>query len=298
MPGYFFDLGNTPIIDPSGKFPVVYSDDPLLTAGSLVLIDFNHPKGYSPDDLTALPADGDPIPNIARTIAAELTGAAEAACDLSYSLTANSTQIVMERTIKGMLHGIVSKVTMTAGAIRSALFLPSAIEDYILANLAHDYYVSLWGAKTRLADNAAVTQAGVGSSSSSTNNFLNRFLDIDENKPASAAAERIGSRFSPGTSTLGQSYQSIGANAFTGSAPADETGFAPLINWGRVPGQTTIVNQFGSHAVGRAMLIDLTVAGATYEEIDARDKAMFDAAVATGGKYAGDTWSDPATTLA
>lgn len=54
-------------------------------------------------------------------------------------------------------------------------------------------------------------------------------------------------------------------------------------------------NKATSRIIYRARIEDLTVSGRTYEEVEAIDFALYTAAFAVGGKFYGDTYTDPTT---
>lgn len=293
MTGFFLDLGNTPIIDPSATLPIVYTGDPLLTAGSLILLDFNHSRGFRPDDLTAVPADGDTIPNIARDTAAALLGGGALDYDLGWTFNAAAGQIVMERTAKGMLHGMVSQINLTA-SVAGAMAIPAAIRQYILDHADHEFYLSLWSVLTRAGSNTATRQVNVGSSSAASNNYLVTTGDTSL-FPTVGNSHLVGRQLSSPAPTAGdQTYRAVAADGFTGAVPATAAGFAQFLAFGRSAGFTSVANGFGSWALGRVHLVDLTAAGITFDELNARDQAAFTDATSAGGKFHGDSWSDPA----
>lgn len=284
------------IVDPTGTLPRVYRADPALTDGSLILIDFAHSQGYSPDDLTKVPANGEVIPNIARAIAADMIGGVAADMDLAWEFNASASQVIMERTAKGMLHGMVSQINLTA-TVAGNIAIPAAIRQHIFDHQDHGFYLSAWTVLTRTSANSATRLVNVGSSLTAANNYLGSMGNTSL-FPAAGNSHLLGRRLSPDPVTVGeQSYRSMAALGFNGTPPASASGFARLLSFGRTAGFTSISNGFASWAIGRLALIDLTVAGKTWEEVDAIDRAMFDAAITVGGKFHGDSWSDPATAL-
>lgn len=74
--------------------------------------------------------------------------------------------------------------------------------------------------------------------------------------------------------------------------------YQDLFCFGGVPSVgpfSAAVNKGGSHILYRCYLEDLTVSGRTYEQVKAIDDALFAAAFSSGGKFYGDTYTDPAT---
>ncbi len=60
-------------------------------------------------------------------------------------------------------------------------------------------------------------------------------------------------------------------------------------------GADAAYNGHSSRVYYRFYLEDLTISGRTYAQVEALDKAVFDAAFAAGGRYNGDTWTSPTT---
>jgi hypothetical protein len=54
------------------------------------------------------------------------------------------------------------------------------------------------------------------------------------------------------------------------------------------------LSQQGRRVLYRAYIEDLTVSGRTYAQVQALDYALWQAAFAPGGRYAGDTFTPPA----
>jgi len=109
----------------------------------------------------------------------------------------------------------------------------------------------------------------------------------------------LGARYAPGASQLGDVYQSIGANAWTGTRPTLLSGVAQWLTWGRAPGYTSLSNMWGSFALYSASLVDLSAGGVEWSDFDALDYAIYQRQIASGtarpidSKYYDDTLSDP-----
>ncbi|WP_171495393.1 hypothetical protein, partial [Acinetobacter soli] len=72
-----------------------------------------------------------------------------------------------------------------------------------------------------------------------------------------------------------------------------------LIGNGRLSpyNQAQILNDVPSLIIYRIYIEDLNASGRTFAEVKAIDDAEFEKAFAVGGRFYGDTWSDPATIL-
>ena len=100
--------------------------------------------------------------------------------------------------------------------------------------------------------------------------------------------------------TLGRQRKSEERPTGMSGAPNSNTG----LNWG-IPfawGNAAPYDSLQSD-VGRSVvlygwhLIDVTASGMTYAELDARDAKLYAEAFAEGGRYHGDSYSDPDVVL-
>ncbi|MGP5446153.1 hypothetical protein, partial [Pseudomonas helleri] len=64
----------------------VLRDDPLLSSGSLILVDAGHTKGR----LSGVPSNGALVNNIAGSIAAEIVGSASVSPDIATGFASNA----------------------------------------------------------------------------------------------------------------------------------------------------------------------------------------------------------------
>lgn len=277
------------IVFSDSSLPVL-RDDPLLSSGSLVLVDVGHSKGR----LSGVPSNGTLVNNIAGSIASGLVGSASVSPDILTGFT--NSAMVPELSGKGGLHVIKSKVNDT-NATRFTLRLPAAIKAYLLANPTHGYYFSMWQQVTRKFDANNAPLMIIGESSYSVNFLIN--------------IGSTGDVAGPNTNVLGKA---ITLNPFVSTGPAKlqlavskATGaltslaYTDLFIFGGVPSvgvMDAALKKGGSQIMYRVYLEDLTVSGRTYAEVKALDDALYAAAFSPGGKFYGDTHSDPVTTLA
>lgn len=275
--------------------------DARLTAGSLLLFD----PAHSSDPIDGVPAIGATLPNIAATEAAALIGSGDATT-LGLALAGANTgagKLVMERTDKGGLHGMVAQSGLTVTVL--AVLRPSdAIKTYLLAHTDHDYYMSMWMRPTRaslgtsLADNVEPPKSVfVSSSAPNTNNlgYLNRLGWW----PNGTTREFV--QYDPAPETVGSPTRaSAGFGGWAGTPPSAISGLWGEFGFGMLAGfqSASYQNTSPSYVLYAFHLMDLTAAGITAAEADAIDAARFAAAFGTGGRYADDSGiSDPATVL-
>ncbi|MGP5282099.1 hypothetical protein ACTXNJ_12985 [Pseudomonas helleri] len=267
----------------------VLRDDPLLSSGSLVLIDLGHSKGR----LASVPTSGSLVSNIAASIATGLVGSASVSPDIMTAYTIG--HMAPELSSKGGLHVIKSKVN-DLNNTRFTMRVPAAIKAYLLANPAHSYYFSVWQQITRKFD------VGVPVMGLAGNAFTNDFwLNLDSTGlPAGIGTKSIGkaTNLNPtlATGTAKHQHAVSGATGAIVSMP-----YTDLFIFGGCPSagvMNSAVNKGGSQIMYRVYLEDLTVSERTYDQVKALDDELYAAAFAPGGKFYGDTHSDPVTTLA
>lgn len=259
--------------------PIIRSDR-ILSSGSLFLFDPSHSMGAFDGA-----ANQTFVPNVAAGEASALI-AGSTADTLSgrVFLSLVDGQILVERTLKGGVHIINSQLNQTGDRYWCVQLTGanSKISEYMVANSSHKFYVSLWSRCTR---------GGVGPLSSNFHLF---------NTPNNMF-------ISPGGSPSGinkMSYRSLDTNSsiapFNRFANSDINGVTGTPNLFQLGGGmlssysgSTYWNKQNSVILYRAYIEDLTVSGRTYAEVDAIDYQMYQSAFAEGGKFYGDTYSDP-----
>lgn len=275
----------------------VLRDDPVLTAGSLSLIE----PAHQANPLAAgVPASSGTVPNIAWKEAATVLGTASPTkaslpAVLTYTGavgTAGSKGIV-ERTGKGGLHVIVSQAQSLAAGDGALLTLDSTVRSYLAANPTHSYYLSTWGRITR-ADptpglNTAHEMSGIGFSGDSSN-----YITALHSNGLTYPASNLGAANVP--SVAGNFLAAVGRAGSNGTPTANGRAI-----WAAPAGSynAAVVGTRNTHWVSwvmyRLYVEDLTISGRTYATVKALDDAAFATATGTGGRYAGDTFTAPST---
>jgi len=284
----------------SGNLPVAY-DDQLISAGTLVLWEPAHPMNPF-SGLPAAPAFASgqyadtPMPNIAKVSARNLLGNQSANVMPIFhrndgsNAAAPNTSMLMERSALGGLHVITSQATM-ANSRQASLQLPATIQSYILANPTHSYYLSVWYSITRAAlSSMSMPYAYIGSTSGVGSIICNEGITGHL-----GSAPMQASSTSPSKNTVGNTIEQW-ANTFQGTPPTSTTNLiATPFGFGQ------IASQYGDGArnvdfsaiMYRVFFEDLTVAGRTFAQVKAIDDALYAAAFAAGGRYYGDTFTNP-----
>ena len=211
--------------------------------------------------------------------------------------------MLTERSGKGGLHSIQTQlngVILQGMAIRAK----TALECYFGANLSHDFYFSRWERQTRAPTGLEPGEALFGASTAN-------FAAIHPAGPATlnwaprpnAYPERlIGSFTEPSgagwTANTGNRFGCHGwrgnTNSLAINPPVRPSVHGPITPWAS---NATYVNKAASRIVYRLYWEDLTVSGRSYAQVQAADYELWQAAFAAGGRYAGDTFSNPLTAV-
>lgn len=305
-----------PLTFTDGALPVL-RNDPILTDGSLMLVEPGHPLA----PISSVPAAGATmeLENIARDEAASLLSATESQMRslVSRAASLTSTAGTLELSGKGGLHAIISQAASSANN-GVTVALPTKVKDYLVANDGHDFFFSLWGRVTRALGGGLSGSGGaferkaqiVGTASPGTL-YLAAMIDstslsgtYPDTNGATGSLQLLGRRGIGGNLTAGTAFlRNIGVNDWTGTsgnpgAPPAAGSMEAQVNMGPV-GVFTGSRQANAHTSWifyRLYLEDLTVSGRSYAEVDALDQAQYTAEVSTsGGRYNGDTYTAPAT---
>ena len=261
------------------KYPKLY-DDARLTDGSLMLIDFTH----SMTGISGVPAAGTIIPNIAAETAKRIVGGGtKDTLGCIFNNTFEAANGRLERTLKGALHGIVSasnRNQKVAGFEFSSTTAP-LLCNFIKNHLNDEYAVFLWTNVTRITPatsniNDSLTYANTASSAN------NNMLGI-------TVQNTVGTKRSTARAATG----------FSGALNANDTlnrGFP--FYWGQTqPYQSLNPTNGKSMVLYGYHLIHVPSSGMTFAELDARDAGLYAKFFGEGGRYYGDTWSDPSSVL-
>ncbi|MBN8917728.1 MAG: hypothetical protein J0I31_19195 [Rhizobiales bacterium] len=284
---------------------LLYSD-PGMGPGTLILVD----PAHSESGLTAgvVPTSGT-VRNLARDQAATIVGGGAVAADMDMALTylrsAGDASFRVERTLKGGIHGISSQVGQTSAALDIwSLAAQTALATWLLnAVPGGSLYFSLWYRSTR-AYSAGYGQAPMFFMTD-TSNYL---MHTQSGFPTTPA--QLGRTPTAAPAVGAATFIAQGCNAWTGTKPAIGALRQSIGTLGRNANYSAaLLNKAQSAILYRMKVEDLTRtkransgAGGTpaeeYAAALAADQAQFTTAFAAGGKFYGDTWSDPATLLA
>lgn len=280
----------------------VLQDDPLLTNGSLVLVDLAHPANPAGaiNASSGIPGNGAVLNNIAFAQAATLLGTGSQA-SLSGALRiaggiADGVKGKVERTAKGGLHGIVSKANALADGDGMSFNVAQAIRNYIASNTGHAFYVSVWDRMTRLGtggitwhmlhdmtSNGDAAGFNLASLRSSEAQWTEPGGPVTRYNTKPDVNGTLGSHYASGLITKGR-YESAANAAQFGAIWGSPTGSYNNAVRGTRNGT------WASFAHYRFYLEDLTVSGRSFDTVDALDYANYQRQVLTaGGRYYNDS---------
>ena len=295
---------DTEFNNPDAPYLKVY--DPIEDRnGSLFLWD----AGKSP--LVAVPVNNQAIPNLLAGFSGG-TGNAFEFIQGASSQAEHDAYVKKELSARGGIHFITSQAratdlsgTETAYYLRPNAVLKQKLYDKIMTNGSPNLFISVWNNVTRhvtkvdgicgyLAyvagnttdtilylqqDNATII--GVGSTSSSLSKL---------NLTAKNAAIVGQPNFHQANI---KDYRGAGIN----NTRDLKVGGGRISPWGYSITSNQAVNACPSHIVYRIYIEDLNLSGRTFDQVRAIDEAEHAKAFAVGGRFHGDTWSNPATLL-
>jgi hypothetical protein len=261
--------------------------DPRLNDGSIVLIEPGHP--IAPLESAS---NGETIVNLAATSAAALFPSA-VVDTLTITNSVSPTTGLVEITPKGGLHVAVKQagtIALERVLISWDASLQAALDAVMTARDTRMYF-SIWGRSTRrhiyagtlstaglLAQNTHAIYLGGGQAS--TGNITVTPIAATEGRATATLTDGLGL------------FRVDGGDIY--SLVTDPTLTASFVRLGNsVSGGYT--NSYGSMILYAAYLENLDASGRTYAEASALDQQMYDAAFGVGGRYYGDSWTDPLT---
>jgi len=264
--------------------------DAILSDGSLLLVDFGHSLGR----VAAVPGQGSVITNIADDTARRIIGS-NASTGLVVEAALADKQCRAELTAKGGIHVISAHTGQTADGYWRAAFNAQLLA-YMASNPNHHYFVSLWHRPTRAALEAAAPQSyfHVGSASGTSASSIFHFQGGLPN-PVDVANFDLRYASDPNNdsvaSVVGKARLGIVAPTSRRGSAAINNGYLGAGSWGAWGSANR--NKAASVVLYRAYVEDLTVSGRSADTVAAIDKSLWAAAFAAGGKFYGDTFTDP-----
>lgn len=298
-------------LDVAGKFGGSYArsvdlEDEILTTGSMILIDVNHPFGGFGAGPDSLPLNGGnvvitnaawkkfaalPDVNMALTDATKLA----LACGMPSNLTA--AEAVWERTRCKGVHGAITQTALQSG--HTTYIEPSLIfKNFIRARPNHQYFMSCEGIVTRAAklstDGRNQPLCGVFDTATAPPNSYFNFMTMGPTGK-NLGDELVSTMDPPGGNVEGVPFlRTAGSWRPNGVSASDATMGIWAAVWGNPnPFGAAFVSGAPSYIFHRFYLENLTLSGREADEVDAIARRIHARNYGPGGKYYGDTTSKP-----
>lgn len=267
----------------------IWREDQFLREGTLMLIDPTNPS--NPWD-SGVPAAGAVVPNLAANFALAVakTGSVSAFNAGVTDSVSGKPRCLVERTSRGGIHMVIDPSALPSPTIRSWALTNNPVRAYIEANPTHKYFVGFSGQTTRvkISTNRDLRRRYAGYSGTNSSPF-GGLHESDNGIVGSPSTNVIGERVSPpklGIRVADAAFSLMATSAATSDAFFLQSTFSDLAG-----NPSTILYSMVIH--------DMTVSGASYSELDTHWNARHKSLVETkGGRYYGDTFTDPATVTA
>ena len=286
---------NTLINNPNAPKLIKY--DPIESrTGSLYLWDAGLQK-YS-----SLPPINDTLPNLLDPYAAA-TGNAFTIVKVGSATT--DTYCKRELTAQGALHFMVSQ-TFESAISSEAYFgvvSNSALRQVLynkIMTASQNLYFSMWTRVTRVGKNTTNRYGPMVSYANGNTSDYALYLQSKQINPSVGATSTSTSKLGVpayNTAALAPNFYQANIKDYAGTGVTPTTplkiGSGVMTPWNATQAQ----NESPSFAVYRIYIEDLSVSGRTFDQVKAIDDAEFAKAFGVGGRFYGDTWSDPATVL-
>lgn len=277
--------------------PKLVKYDPIENnSGSLFLWD----AGRQP--FTMIPSSGTVLPNLLD----DYSNASGKAFVVSKgSASVNNDYAKIELTQKKALHFIVSQTYPTdiSGEAFWGVLGDNALMAHVYDQIVNNpnLYISFWIRGTRKGKDRGGKFGPMLSYVRDNNSNSVFYMTSKESKPAVSANSTSVSKMQNVTGTvdaflLPNAHQmNVRGYSFQPVYP-DSRFFIGSGIYG--PWSTELsLNESPSYALYRIYVEDLKLSGRTFAEVKAIDDAEFEKAFAVGGRFYGDTWSDPVSVL-
>ena len=277
--------------------PYLPKYDPIESrTGSLFLWD----AGINPTDAfnTSTEATSSKLTNALNEYAQPIIGS-DVGFSREFNVNGVPNSLKTELTLKGGLHCMASQNTSIANAYVLQLFSDTALSTYLATKAAAGkLYISQWRRTTR--------KQGTTGSFLSLFNYRNggnyMFTDLTnavnlDGLGASSLSLKTPALAQDNATLVGQpqlvAVNPKGATGTISSSVPIRFGAGTLNPSNAAMGN----NRSPSVIYYRIYIEDLELSGRTFEEVSAIDQTEFNKAFALGGRFHGDSWSNPAVAL-
>lgn len=285
--------------------PKLVELDAIESAGSLLLLDATHPSGGWPGGVGP---SGSTLRNVLWKKAQAVYGAGSEAslvATLNYAGMTGATGL-LERSTKGGLHALVSQAPglVTATTIPyTRLNIDLELRKWLFQNPTNDLYVSVWGQVTRAYKTGPVdaTYTGMGGTAliELATSGSNQRMALGQKTTVQNDLGKLGND----EKTVGPVFMNAASGAWVTNPASEASIVSSLLGIGNTgnnntytSGAATARTRWPSWVIYRVYVEDLTVSGRTYQQVHDIDYALYQKHVLTeGGRYYGDTFTDPST---
>lgn len=298
------------LIIPGLKFnnpdaPKLVGVDVIESEGSLLLIDPTHPSGGWPGGVGP---SGSTVRNVLWKKAQAVYGAGSEASlvpTLNYAGMSGVTGL-LERSLKGGLHALVSQAPGLVSANNTPyarIDIDLEMRKWLFQHPTNKLYVSVWGQVTRTYKSGPVDESFTRDAATSVvvvaTGSGNQRVALGQR---SAVQNELGKLMND-EKTIGPVFMNAASSAWTTNPASESAIYTDLLGIGNTGvnntysnGPTTSKTRWPSWVIYRVYVEDLTVSGRTYQQVHDIDYALYKKHVLTeGGRYYGDTYTDPKT---
>lgn len=283
--------------------PKLIRVDPIENrVGSLFLWD------ASLDSLTSVPAIDVALPNL-------LSGYSLAS-DKGFVFTKGTTSqaehnsyLKSELTSKGGLHLIASQSRATdllLGNTYLGVKANAALKNHLANNImgaTPSVYVSIWTNVSRYVTKTTGYAPLLAYLNGSTANvaaiLMTEKTSIEVGGKVKTSVSKLNLNMRQAAIQNNPNYYQAKIAGYNGTGITASSDL--IIGNGQIPpwsgSASQALNSSPSYVLYRIYIEDLSLSGRTFEQVKAIDDAEFAKAFAVGGRFYGDTWSDPATIL-
>ena len=216
----------------------------------------------------------------------------------------NDSYARVELTGKGALHFMVSQNYPSAisGEAFWGVLANADLRQKLYSEISNnpDIYLSFWIRGTRKGQSRSGKFGPMLSYVRDNASNFATYMTSKNSKPEVAAGSTSISKLNIGATEnafLAPNYHQVNIKSFSYTGITEDSrlflGSGLFGPWS----SEIALNESPSFAVYRIYIEDLKLSGRTFEQVKAIDDAEFEKAFAIGGRFNGDTWSDPASIL-
>lgn len=239
---------------------------PLESEGSILLLEPGHPFS----GLTGIPTNNQQLTNILEDNAKQIIGANT---NITFRINQPSDQLIIERTGKGALHFIIGNIPSNS---YMAIDFGTVLRNYVKNKANPNFYFSVVIKITRTGNSGYKSFGGLAANDSPSSNYS--FVFGNDLNLYTRNGQKYNDTLLHACSVLDTQF-SDWFSLFAGAYGA----------WSSFMSGTVAP----SWILYRVYLEDLSISGRSYEEVLEIDKADIVRCFSAGGRYYGDTYTEP-----